>query len=175
MPYGIANKVMYLGMSKQMRDKFYPLLVRRDGEFCQGCTRLLDEIGILEIHHRDGDDTHNKLNNMALLCHGCNHRIPKATQLSQREYTPEHKINIEKEPLYQKWLYGELMIHNWHIPLKDAIDDGAYNVGVSVETTKRYLRKLTSKSGPYAIATGQFGTRYVWLKGKEGSDELDLP
>ena len=162
-------------MNKRTRDKLYEFLVERDGEYCAMCTRLKDEVGILEIHHKDGDDDHDQPDNLKLLCHGCNHRIPRASQVSQREYTPEHKLNIEKEPLYERWLYGEVMIQNWHIPVKDAIDDGAYTIGVSVETVKRYLRKLTAKSAPYVIMSGRYGTRYVWLKGKEASDELDLP
>jgi len=162
-------------MNKTMRDKLYKPVAERDGEYCAGCTRLKDEVGILEIHHLDGDDDNNELENLKLLCHGCNHRIPKASQVSQREHTPEHKKNIEKEPLYERWLYGELMIHNWHIPLDDAINDGAYVVGISVETVKRYLRKLTAKSAPYTVKAGRYGTRYVWLKGKESSDDLDFP
>ena len=154
-------------MSKSNREKYYPQIVQRDGEFCQGCTKLLNEIGILEIHHKDGDTSNNDLDNMVLLCHGCNHKIEKKDQaISQRDYTPEHKKNIEKEPMYERWLYGELMLNNWHIPLEDAIDDGAYTIKVSVETIKRYLRKLTSKSAPYTTMASQFGIMNVWLKSK---------
>lgn len=158
-------------MSKLQRDNYYPQLVERDGEFCRMCCKLLDEIGILEIHHINGDNSDNRLENMLLLCHGCNHRIPKAQQaVSQRDYTPEHKKNLEKEPLFEKWLYGKLMENNWHYELDEVIDSGAYVCNVSVETIKRYLRKLTSKEGPYTTKANTYGQMHVWLKGKEPSD-----
>lgn len=158
-------------MNKQQRDFLYPQLVSRDGEFCRMCTKLKDEVGILEIHHVNGDDSDNRLENLLFLCHGCNHRIPRAQQaVTQRDYTPEHKKNIEKEPLFGKWLYGELMKSNWHYSLDEAIDSGAYVCDVSVESIRRYLRKLTSKAGPYTTKANRYGEMHIWLKGKEPQD-----
>lgn len=159
-------------MNKRQRDHYYAIVKERDGEFCYLCHKLIDEAGILEIHEiqytKPLDSAY-----MRLLCHGCNHRseISKQNIISQRDHTPEHSKNLEAEPYYENWLYAEVMKNNWHISLDDATDNGAYNAGVSTETIKRYLRKLTSKDAPYIIHASDFGIMHVWLKSKVPIDE----
>lgn len=163
--------ILYLSvlanMNKRQRDHYYEILKERDGEYCFLCHRLKEEIGILEVHETRYTKPLDS-GYMRLLCHGCNHKpeLSKQNIISQREHTPEHKKNLEAEPYYENWLYGELMLNNWNIPLDDAVDNGAYNVGVSPETIKRYLRKLTAKDAPYIIYAGDFGQMHVWLKSK---------
>ena len=159
-------------LNSRQRTYYYDILKKRDGEYCAKCQKTLDEAGILEVHEiiytKPLDSSF-----MRLLCHGCNHDplLRKQELLSQREHTPEHKKNLEAEPYFENWLYGEMMLHNWHVELDEVIDNGAYNVGVSVETIKRYLRKLTSKDAPYSIQASNFGILHVWLKSKIPPDE----
>ena len=159
-------------LNKRQRDYFYPILVKRDGEFCWKCQKTKDEAGILEIHEIQYtiplDSSY-----MRLLCHACNHNplLRKQEILSQQERDPSHEKNIQCEPYYEDWLYGQITSNNWHITLTDAIDNGAYETGISVITAKRYLRKLTSKTAPYAIHASSFGIMHVWLKSKMPKDE----
>jgi len=154
-------------MNKRQRLYYYGIIVKRDGEFCWLCMKTKDEVGVLEIHETAYTKPLDS-GNMRLLCHGCNHNpdLRKQIILSQRDHSPEHQKNIEAEPYYEDWLYGELMLNNWNMPLTDAINNGAYNVGISQITAKRYLGKLTAKDAPYQIHASQFGVMYVWLKSK---------
>lgn len=155
-------------LNKKEREKFYELLVQRDGEYCQLCGKTKKEAAILEIHETKYDRP-LQINNMKLLCHGCNHN-PSLTksEIYQRDPTPEHKKNIEKEPFFRQWLYGKLLENNYHYPYDEVIDSGAYVCGVSTETIKRYLRPLMSDEGylskPMASQSGEL---HVYIKGKE--------
>ena len=154
-------------MNKPQRDKYWPQLVERDGsDLCMRCGKT-GEI----IHHVNGDDRDNRLENMVILCWSCNKL--KSLQkrylpVSRRDYTPEHKKNLIKEPLFAKWLQGKLSENNDHYPYDYVIDEGAYFCNLSVETIKRYLSKLSDHpSSPYVTKAGTFGEMEVWVKGKE--------
>lgn len=48
-------------------------LIKVKGNYCNNCKldSWLTKALILEIHHKDGDRTNNKLNNLQLLCPNC--------------------------------------------------------------------------------------------------------
>lgn len=154
-------------MNKTQRDFHWPRLIERNGhDLCIRCGKQ-GEV----IHHVNGDDTDNREENMDILCISCNKLKSlqkKYLPVSRRDYTPEHKKNIEKEPLFCKWLEGKLQEHNSHYLYDYVIDEGAYHCNVSVETIKRYLSKLSDHpSSPYVTYAGQYGQMEVWIKGKE--------
>lgn len=156
-------------LNKTERDRFYPELVRRDGEFCQYCQRTRTEVGILEIHETKYERP-LKLENMKLFCHGCNHLnlFSKQTIQAAENATPEHKKNMIKEPYFRQWILGKMYENNYHYPLDEIIDSGAYIVGVSTETIKRYLRPLCSDDGPFTKPIGWAdGNLHIFVKGKE--------
>ena len=154
-------------LNNRQRPFYYKIITERDGEFCWKCQKTREEVGILEIHEIQYAKPLDS-NFMRLLCHSCNHdpAVRKQETISRRDHGLEHKKKVDAEPYYEDWLYGELMLNNWHIPYDDAIENGAYNCGVSIVTAKRYLRKLTAKDAPYTTQANQFGNCHVWLKSK---------
>ena len=163
-----------MGFNRKQRSYYWSLLVERNGiDLCIRCGNS-GEI----IHHVNGDETDNRIENMDILCHSCNKLKSlqkKYLPVSRRDYTPEHKKNLVKEPLFRKWLEGKLFENNFHYPLDDVIDEGAFIVDVSTETIKRYLSKLTDHpSSPYVTHAGRFGQIEVWIKDKEPKEESFL-
>ncbi len=157
-----------------MHDWLYPQIVDRDSTTC--CFRCGKDPApgkINEIHHFNGDDTDNRLENVCLLCHGCNNLKllqKKNLPVSRRDYTPEHKKNLEKEPFFRKWLQGKVESNNFHYSYDYVIDEGAYIVDVSPETIKRYLSKICNHpSAPYVTESGHAGIMEVWLVGHQPS------
>jgi hypothetical protein len=158
-----------VGLNKRQRDCYWPQLIERDGtDLCIRCGN-----SGRDIHHVNGDDTDNRIENMCILCHACN-KLKKLQKknlpVSRRDYTPEHKKNIVKEPKFKKWLQGKMFEKNYHYPLDFVIDEGAWHCNVSTETIKRYLSKICGHpSAPYTIESGQNGEMEVWLIGHQPS------
>ncbi len=166
---------MASNLNKTERDKFYVRLCERDGEFCQYCQRTKSEVGILEIHEIRYERP-LRIDNMKLFCHGCNHlNIFSKENINSVNATPEHKKNMVKEPYFRQWVLGKMYENNYHYPLDEIIDSGAYTIGVSTETIKRYLRPLCSLDGPFtqAIAWAD-GALHIFVKGKEPSYDSPL-
>lgn len=160
-----------MSLNKRQRDYFLPLLIELYGtDLCIRCGKPGEE-----IHHINGDDTDNRLENMCILCHGCNHlkKLQKKNlPVSRRDYTPEHKKNLIKEPLFRRWLEGKLMENNGHYPFDHVIDEGAFITDVSTETIKRYLSKLSDHpSSPYVTHAGQFGEIEIWMRSNVPMDD----
>ena len=154
-------------LSKKERDKYYPLLVQRDGEICQLCRKTITEVGILAIHEV-AYDRPLKLHNMRLFCLSCNQKIRRATGEVQRDATPEYKKNMVKEPLFKKYVTEKIMENNFHYSYDDLIDGGAYICDISTETAKRYLRKMMSPEGALTKPmASQNGELHCYMKGKE--------
>lgn len=154
-------------LNKRERDKFYPMLVQRDGEYCQACGKTLAEAGVLIIH----EIAYNrplKIDNMKLACMSCNTKLSRISGVNRRDETPEFHKNLIKEPLFKKFVIERLMENNFHYSYDDLIDSGAYICDISTETSKRYLRKMMSENGPLTKPMGsQNGELHVYVKGKE--------
>lgn len=158
-------------MNKRQRDFWLPQIIETYGtDLCIRCGNAGEE-----IHHINGDDTDNRIENLCLLCHGCNNlrKLQKKNlPVSRRDYTPEHKKNMVKEPLFRKWLEGKLLENNGHYSMDNVIDEGAFYTDVSTETIKRYLSKLCDHpSSPYLSAAGTFGQIDVWFRKKAPQPE----
>jgi hypothetical protein len=164
-------------MSKSMHDSLYAQIVERDGtDICSRCGTEKPKDGQHEIHHYNGDDTENNLANVCLLCHGCNHlkKLQKKVLLPKNDYSYQlsaaHKKNIEKEPLFKKWLSGVVEANNFHYPVNFVIKEGAYYCDISPETARRYLSKLCDHpTSVYVTEAGTKGVQEIWLTGKEPS------
>jgi hypothetical protein len=90
-----------------------------------------------------------------------------AVNVSQE--SKEMQIAREKEPEYAKWIWEQLMTKdnygNWKtLTVHDAIYAGAQAVGISPNTTKRYLLKLVSYEGPFEIGEGPRGHQEVRVR-----------
>ena len=169
-------------LSKKERDYFYPQLVQRDGEKCASCNKQIPEVNILEVHE-DVYERPLKLQNMRLICHGCNHKkeFRMKNMIRTSSVSAEHKKAIAAYPLFMKWLEGEINKpeNNYHIPYDSAIDQAAFDVGMlitgvplSPETTKRYLGPLCDHpTSPYVTRADNFGQMNIWLRGKEPTSD----
>lgn len=154
-------------LSKKERDLYYPLLVLRDGEFCQLCRKTKDEVDILEIHEVKYERPLNS-SNMKLLCHGCNHKFPREiAEMTSREATPEHKVKILKEFEFRKWVWQTCKENNNHYSYDELINSGAYIFNLSTETTKRYLKPLMSLEGILSKPMMWQYDLHVFIKGHE--------
>ncbi len=154
-------------LSKKERDRFYPLLVHRDGEICQLCRKTIEESGMLVIHEIKYERPLSN-DNMKLLCLSCNRKLTSKALNIQRDGSPEYKKNIEKEPLFRKFVTEKLLENNFHYSYDELIDSGAYRCDISTETAKRYMRPLMSEDGPLSKPMGaQNGELHVWIKGHE--------
>ena len=157
-------------LNKRERDHFYPMLCKRDGAFCQLCQKTEAEVSILQIHEIKYERP-LRVENMKLLCPSCN-RIDELSKekIDSTNASAEHKKNLIKEPYFRQWLIGKMYENNYHYQLDEIIDSGAYVVGVSTETIKRYLHPLCSEEGPFTkpIAWAD-GNLHIFVKGREPS------
>ena len=157
-------------LNKRERDHFYHELCKRDGAFCQLCQKTESEVSILQIHEIKYERP-LKIENMKLLCPSCN-RIDELSKekIDTTNASAEHKKNLIKEPYFRQWIIGKMYENNYHYQLDEIIDSGAYVVGVSTETIKRYLHPLCSEEGPFSkpIAWAD-GNLHIFVKGREPS------
>ena len=86
--------------------------------------------------------------------------------------TPEMEKNFTGERNYRNWMIGMLQTHR-HISKDDAINSGAEVTKLSQETVKRYLKKMTSKAGNYALGYHSNGEVHEYEKGDEPVYDID--
>ena len=161
-------------LNQKEHDWIYQILAQKYGRFCVLCRKTIDEISELQLHEmkyvRPLDPE-----NFCFLCLSCN----KTKSLSKSailgtQLTATMKKNIEKEPLFRNWLYGEITKpeNNFHLPLDRTIDQAAFEIGVSTETIKRYLRVLCDHpTSPYVTQASEHGVFAIWVKGKEPKED----
>jgi hypothetical protein len=156
-------------MSGPRRKKMYEFLARRDGERCY----IGGEPGnfnTLVLDHADNDNANNDPRNLHLVCRFINGlKNPrgrgKRKMLSSvyvsvtgsdsmlepaRTLSAEFKKNQEAEPAFRHWIFSETWTKG-ELPLDEAIDCGAATANCSQESTKRYVRKETSRVRLYEI------------------------
>lgn len=137
----------------------------------------------LIIEHKDNDFLNWHPENLHLACQSCNikkdppYRNPGdidnvrdgvrvfVQDLLNDEIKPrtaEMQRNMRSEPAFISWLKRE-MNKKLRMELEDVINSGAHISEVSVDTTRRYLKKLTSRLGPYNIELDSSGMKWlVW-------------
>ena len=153
-------------MNSRTRDYVYPIIAKRDGEFCRGCMKLASETveKFLLIDHKDNNNSNNHLDNLQLLCRKCNYlKNPRSKQVQERSATPEMKKGERMERYFRNWLFG-LITENHKWLLEDIIDSGAEITEGSTETIKRYIRKCVSTEGMYEVVEGQKGLEFIQFK-----------
>lgn len=152
--------------NKSILKKMYP------DERCFDCGKIPAEVGMdeHEIHHKNGDDTDQNPLNLLWACHGCNHKkeYRKDVLLGNPDLRPEHKVAVEVKPAFYNWLWNTLQENNFHYPVVDVINSGAYNFSVDVSTVTRWLKPVAySTAGPYRVMPfGRMGQPHICVKGK---------
>ena len=158
-------------MNKRDRDKFYRILAERDGEVCNICKTPASKKQLI-VDHKNNNKRDNRLENLQLLCRKCNYlKNPRKKPVDfvcvsvceERAPPPEMQANRRMEPLFRQWLFKKWMV-NKSIRKDEAITAGAEHIGASTETTRRYVAKMTSSEGNYAIRKDALGYEYIHFK-----------
>ena len=146
------------GLNKRTRDKLYKFLAKRDGEVCWICKIPATEKQLV-VHHKNNNNRDNRKKNLRLLCRRCNYLANPRKKpvdivcVSVSEEWAEHselKENRRLEPLFRQWVWQKMNEKNPR-RIDYIINAGAEHIGASTETTKRYIRKMTSDEGDYVI------------------------
>jgi hypothetical protein len=142
-------------------------LIKRDGCKCSICGKDLPE-NKLVVDHKDNDFTNNNADNIQLASQSCNIkknppysgkrdidfacvRESVSTDEAPKPRSAEMDRNMKSEPKFRDWIIKEMKKY-FRMDLNDVIDSGAEYAGVSVDTIRdRYLKKLTSRLGPFRI------------------------
>lgn len=152
-------------LSSKQTERWIPFLIARDGPYCctrfgYGCGKPFSELtSKVNMDHIDNNPDNNPQDgsNYELLCHPCNIKkgfIKIESHLEERPYTPEMKKNLKAEPKWVNWMINEIL-QNHSVCYGEAINNGASIVGVSPETTKRYLKKRIGKDGLFDFGWGK--------------------
>jgi len=172
-------------LNRNEREYLYPIIAEsQGGAFCNHCgatrrsleanekdsTLIVDRMDNHQgywIQDRKTGDKKPRLDNLQLVCRGCNKsKEYDRPAITERPMTPEMVVNMSKEPFFRKWVRGKIESSKGHrLEYEEAVDSGAEFIGISVETAKRYIRKLISKSGGYELGWGQNGGTYIYEKG----------
>lgn len=144
------------GMNSRMRKKFYPMLVARDGEYCNICGRVGSTKSLI-IDHIDNDKRNNKLENLQLLCRRCNYmKNPRGKSKPLNAHSdiqaplPSVEIALSKKykATFYPWLY-RLISECGRVARRDILDAGAEVTGAGQQAIDRYLRACSSFEGMY--------------------------
>lgn len=159
-------------MNSRTRRNLYPVIAKRDGEFCKNCQTPSSEKQLV-LDHKNNDNSDNSLENLQLLCKSCNYlKNPRKKPVDNlcvsvceedRPMSPEMKENRRMEPRFRRWVFHKVF-ESGKIRYEDSINAGAEFVGCSTETVKRYLKKMTSVEGSYEIRTDPHGYHYLHFK-----------
>lgn len=153
-------------------------LLKKYGNKCYICDNDFPP-NQLVIDHVDNDHTNWAEVNLRLACQ--KHNIRKNPPYSKKKYIdnscvsvcveqePQPKslelaINIKAEPKFREWIKNEMKKY-LRMDLEDVIDSGAEYAEVSVDTVRsRYLKKLTSRLGPFNVIEEQGIKVLEWKK-----------
>ena len=159
------------GINKRIRDKLYKILAERDGERCKNC-KVPGTKKTLIVEHKNNNHHDNRPENCQLFCRRCNYlKNPRKKSFDtvcvsvcdERAAPPEMKENRRMEPLFRQWLFKKLM-EVGPMRLDEAKNAGAEHIAASSETTRRYLRTMTSSEGNYRIFRDALGYEYIHFK-----------
>jgi hypothetical protein len=157
-------------LNKRTRDKLFPILAARDGEFCAAC----DKVGStqsLVVDHIDNNPNNNSLDNLQLLCRSCNTKknprgkakpLNDSAEISSLPTTETIRLNWKYEQQFREWLEAQVRRYE-RVELDDAIASGAEVTGASTATIERYLKKLCSSAGRFRVSAID-GRKFVEFK-----------
>jgi hypothetical protein len=137
---------------------------------------LVTRTGGFELHHTRYDVGMANPDVIRFMCHSCNHleQFSKTTIIAhENELSASHKTNLEKHPIFLEWFSHKITENNFHLPLSEVVNGGAYISGANVKTVQGWLKPLAySNESPFTI-TRVLGMDTIYLKGKE--PRLELP
>lgn len=151
-------------------------LLNRDGCICKICgsETLAEE---LVVEHIDNNPLNRNDSNLQLAHQKCNIKknppykakididnvcVRVRLEDNPKPQSAEMARNLKSEPLCINWIDNE-MRSKLRMELEDVINSGAQFAGVSVDTVRnRYLKKLTSRLGPYSIVDEMGVKMLVW-------------
>jgi len=138
-------------MNGRMRSKNYEILVKRDGEYCRCCQKLVNEASLV-IDHKDNDNSNNSISNLQILCRTCNYQknprkpIDSESEVVNVNASAELQLNRTKEPKFRQFVF-HMINEQGEISRQELIASGAEELGISIITAGRYLAKLCSSRG----------------------------
>ena len=155
------------GLNKRQRDKYYKIQADLFGEYCRNC-KVSGTKDTLVLHHINNNNKDNRKENHQLLCRRCNYLVnPRKKPVDFvcvsvcEEPTPtELKENRRMEPIFRQWVLRKLKVRHPR-RIDEIITAGAEFVGASTETTKRYVRKMTSDEGFYFKFKDALGYEFI--------------
>lgn len=155
-------------MNKREIDFYYPRLIIMYGEYCILCGKTCNELKIdkLEIH----EIIHErplKIQNMRMMCHGCNNlkELNKANLELSAEPDPSiYQVSKRVYPIFKDWIAGEMMANlKDGLELQTLIADACLYTGMKRQTIINWVRPLyQGKTSPYIEWGG-----ILFLKGRE--------
>lgn len=168
-------------MNKRKRDIIYPQIVANIGgiEICCNCgatpfdLEASEKDPMLLIDHIDNNNSNNAINNLQLLCRGCNtskNHPRRPVDPLDRKAPPEFEAGKKNFMKAKKYIRGRMLEPEAKgaIYINELIDDVACYVDCSQTQVKNYLNKLCSKRhGDYTVED-RFGDRFlVWKNDSE--------
>jgi hypothetical protein len=162
-------------MNKRTRDRLYPIISKRDGNYCKCCGKLPNEVQLI-LDHRDNDNCNNSHTNLQLLCRSCNYiKNPRKESLDMcvsDNYVGLEESSLAKnkrtEPIFREFVLEEIdsadcQMLEWN----EMIDMSAEKIGLSQMTAERHLKKMVSKYGSLKIRQIDDGVKYIVRKHPE--------
>ena len=175
-------KIIRSVLEKECRKKHGTILCEEClGKVC-GCKDEKTSAGKLIIEHKDNDHLNWDPDNLQLASQSCNIKknppyrrdvdnvrdtrgVRDTVDEDIKPRSAEMLRNMKSEPTFQNWLKKE-MNKKLRMELEDVINSGAHIAEVSIDTTRRYLKKLTSRLGPYYIELDSSGIKWLGWKAK---------
>lgn len=168
--------ILYSGemanMSKRQHDKLLPDIIKKQttregdtGYYCNYCGAMPITLvknhrnSTLVIDHINNKNSDNRLENLQLVCRGCNRRKNPSRPPVDQSLLMTHSENVNRkaEPLCRAKIIN-LMIDNGELDFDDTKNSLAEKYSISPITASRYISKLTSSEGPLT----EEGGRLYW-------------
>jgi len=93
----ISKTVKHLSIS--LKQKYLPLIIKRDGENCSYCGKKLNHRTHI-YEHLNNNRSYNELENIVLACHSCNNKKPHDSEMQKlalKKLEENEKSNFMRE------------------------------------------------------------------------------
>ena len=189
----ISKTVKHLSIS--LKQKYLPLIIKRDGENCLYCGKKLNHRTHI-FEHLNNNRNYNELENIVLACQSCNNKKQHDSEM-QILALEKLKVNEKSNFMRERNLEGEINSHeasteieinvsNFDITeqyITDIVDcDGcvaftdALNSCVALckektghgshQSVRNYILALTSTLGDFEIVRGENGRKEIIRRAK---------